>query len=53
MRNRKKLVLSQETLRNLTQDELTQVAAAGNSHSCVSICAACPTTTVQITCACQ
>jgi len=49
MQSKKKLVLNQETLRNLTESELQQVAAAGKSASCVSICAACPTTTVQPT----
>lgn len=50
----KKLILNQETLRNITEDELQQVIEFGNTRSgCESICIACPTPTAQITCVCQ
>ena len=39
----KKLILNQETLRNLTEAELRQVVGAGNSATCLSICHACGT----------
>jgi hypothetical protein len=45
----KKLILNQETLRNLTKDELQHVVGFGGTHTCESICFACPTTTVQPT----
>lgn len=47
----KKLILSQETLRNLTEDELRHVAGVGTTHTCASLCNGC-TTTPPITPAC-